>query len=524
MMRKAFLLIFCLPLLCFSYSSETVNVATAADLIGLFSSAKGSTVDVNIDIQEDLDFSRAGLILPLGANSSGACVSYSGVLHGNGHTIQGIAMNNRDKQPMFNHAGLFCSLKDAVIENLVIGSSCIFIGHHAGSLCVSVNGSLMMINVTNKASVTGHSSVGGFVGEARDLTKGVLVSFEKCVNEGKITGDGSVGGFIGYFYNNTNNRMTISSSMNSGIVTSMSDGAGGLIGYLSRNSGVGLEISRTTNNGIVTSASQVGGLVGHVGGDSESSTAMNIHGCANKGRVTGDSTVGGLVGVIASNVTMDISRCVNSGMIVGGKKGIVGGFVGEMQVSTSVKISASVNKQIVLGRGSYSAGLVGYASFDTSSSPATLSIINSENEDSISAGNGMACGLFCVDILCRNCLKSVVINSINKGNVGATIAYGISTTVTTARNVVSMGSVGSGPFTFWESSTDVGMLYGREDKCIGCPSHVALFNFNWNTGFYEVVKTGDHVQDLLNDAAQRGHYGMLWTPKLDLTDTKAQSF
>ena len=478
-------------------------------------------MDVDIDVKADLDFSQANLILPLGAHSSGTCVSYNGVLHGNGHVVSGVSMSNKDKYPAYSHAGLFCSLRDAVVENLVIDSSCIFVGSHAGSLCVSVRGSLKVVNVTNKAYVKGRSSVGGFVGEARDLVKDVLLSFEKCVNDGKVTGDDSVGGFFGYVFNSTNSRIAISNSINNGIIASNNYGAGGFFGYVSLNSGVNLEISRSTNNGIVTCTGQVGGLVGLVGHDNKSGTTMSIHLCTNKGRVTGDGTVGGLVGVIASNVTMDISRCTNTGIIVGGKKGIVGGLVGEVEVSTSVKITTSANKQLILGRGSYSAGLVGYVSSNTPSNPVELLVLNSENEGSISADNGMACGFFCMNPSHPKGLKSTVINSINKGDIGATtIGYGISTTVTSARNVVSMGKVGSGSFTFWGSSTDVDILYGMKDKCNGCTNNVTLFEFNWFTQFYQVVNSEDRVNDLLNEAAQREHYGMFWTAMLDLTDTK----
>ena len=124
----------------------------------------------------------------------------------------------------------------------------------------------------------------------------------------------------------------------------------------------------------------------------------------------------------------------------------------------------------------------------------------------------------------HNGFISEVINSINKGDVGGrTLGYGISTVVTIARNVVSMGKVGSGSFTFWESSTDVGMLYGAKNHCANCSDYVVLFEFNWHTGFYEDVNSGERVHDLLNNAAKRQHYGMFWTAKLNLVDAKVQS-
>ena len=138
-------------------------MSTADQLIDLFKNAAGNTLDEDIELLDDLDFSHASLTLPLGASSNGSCVPFSGKLQGNSHSIHGVVMKNKDSQG-FNHAGLFCSLKDAIVENLVIDSSCSFKGYNAGALCVSVNGSLVVRNVTNKAVVSGKEMVGGFVG------------------------------------------------------------------------------------------------------------------------------------------------------------------------------------------------------------------------------------------------------------------------------------------------------------------------------------------------------------------------
>ena len=124
-------------------------VSTADQLINLFKNAAGSTLDEDIELLGDLDFSHASLTLPLGAFSNGTCVPFSGKLQGNGHSIHGVVMKNQDRQ-VFNDAGLFCSLKNATVENLVIDSSCWFNGYSAGALCVFVEGSLVVKNDTKK--------------------------------------------------------------------------------------------------------------------------------------------------------------------------------------------------------------------------------------------------------------------------------------------------------------------------------------------------------------------------------------
>ena len=105
--------------------ADHVHVDSAEKLIRLFEEAGGKPLETHIEVTADLDFSFH--TLPLGAFSNGTCVSFSGVFQGNGHSIKGLKMNNT-KNEGYNNSGLFCSLKDATVENLVIDSSCSFIG------------------------------------------------------------------------------------------------------------------------------------------------------------------------------------------------------------------------------------------------------------------------------------------------------------------------------------------------------------------------------------------------------------
>ena len=158
-----------LPLLFVSFLCaslcRTHPVATADDLISLFNDATGNTLQTHIEVTADLDFSSSNLTLPLGAFFNGTCVAYSGVFQGNGHSIKGLKTNNANKAG-YRHAGLFCSLKNATVENLVIDSSCSFTGYHAGALSVSVGGSLTVKHTTNNAVVNGagYTGTGGFIG------------------------------------------------------------------------------------------------------------------------------------------------------------------------------------------------------------------------------------------------------------------------------------------------------------------------------------------------------------------------
>ena len=110
-----FVLLFC------SSSCYSDTVSTADDLINLFNSATGGALKTDIELLDDLDFSETNLTLPLGAFPNGTCLAFSGVLQGNNYLIKNLRMDNLDNKG-YDDAGLFCSLKEATVENLIIDS------------------------------------------------------------------------------------------------------------------------------------------------------------------------------------------------------------------------------------------------------------------------------------------------------------------------------------------------------------------------------------------------------------------
>ena len=433
---------------------EHFEVTSAQQLIKLLDISKANHFDANITLLDDLDFSDSPLTLPFGVSSDGSCVPYTGVFEGNGHTIKGLVMNNEDNQG-YNKAGLFCAMENATFENLVIDSSCSFTASSAGALSVSLTGSLTATNVTNKADVSGNEGVGGFVGMISHISQEAGVTLKDCVNDGKITGRYNLGGFVGEVRNNKDFNMSFSDCINNGNLTARF-GLGGFVGNIYDNTNIAMTISNCTNNGICT--------------------------------VTQDS-VGGFIGCFQDSIsmTMTISDSMNTGMITGVL------FVG---------------------------GLVGVFTTEPESSLNAFTIINSANKGNVSSEE-YACGMFCVISDTTDNLNTTVLNSINKGSVNATTnAYGITNIITKARNVVSMGEVNasSGSFTFWNMSTDVDLFFGMDGKCVNCTDGTTLFVHKTNTGFYEVVESGEHVHDLLNAEVEKQDYGMFWTKELELVD------
>ena len=67
-----------------------MDVGTADELISIFTDKTGSVVETDIELLQDLDFSNAGLTLPLGARSYDSCIPFSGTMYGNGFSIKNL--------------------------------------------------------------------------------------------------------------------------------------------------------------------------------------------------------------------------------------------------------------------------------------------------------------------------------------------------------------------------------------------------------------------------------------------------
>ena len=464
---------------------ERFEVTSAQQLIKLLNISEANHFDANIVLLDDLDFSDSALTLPLGLVSETNYVPYTGVFEGNGHTIKNLVMDNTE-DPDAPFAGLFFGIGDATVQDLVIDSSCSFAGIYAGTLSTTLTGSLTLTNVMNKATVYGLNEAGGFVAvDMGSLHQVNQVTIKNCVNDGTITGKLAGGAFIS---------------------------------EISEQAFVTVTLSDSINNGNITGNCCTGGLVGTL---QSSHVTMIISNCTNNGNVTTETDfVGGLTGFIYENgnITINISSFINNGFITGreGAGGFIG-YIGENNNET-VTIYNSMNTGEITGRLSAIGGLIGGIDAKSETFLNTLSIINSVNKGNVSS-NRIACGMFCINPDYMYILNTTVINSVNKGGVNGTAnAYGITNIITKARNVVSMGEINSYYIltTFWNMSTDTDLIFGLDGKCFNCPDNTTIFVHNTNTGFYDVVESGEHVHDLFNAEAEKQNYGMLWTEELEL--------
>lgn len=463
--------------------AHSVGVSSATELINVFKNLQGDFVDTEIELLADLNFSFSGLSLPLGVDSQGNCVPFNGTLHGNGHNISSLVMNVPTTiGSKYKHAGLFCSLGGgARIENLLIDSSCSFSGYNAGALSPVVTGSITVVNVINRASISATAEAGGFIGRLYELLNtDITIVVTDCVNDGNVVGGSSVGGFIGYI------------------------ACGGK-----------LVVSNFTNNGEIgggKTGGNIGGFAGYVQ-DIKEASVLNY---SNNGFVSGSSSVGGVIGLLKDVPETEFSGISNVGNITGDYD--IGGFIGNVDATTSFNLSLSncINSGNVTAD-SYAAGFVGVVFSPRPPNTVTFSIVNGANTGAVMANNGKACGIFCVGMV--ETVFSSVRNSINKGDVSGNPVYGIADNITLASNVVSMGDITvlETSYTFWKLSSDVSLFYGKKDQCVSCTG-ATLFTYNANTGFYEVDGSDDYVHNRLNKEAEVQQYGMMWSKELQLVE------
>jgi len=145
--------------------------------------------------------------------------------------------------------------------------------------------------------------------------------------------------------------------------------------------------------------------------------------------------------------------------------------------------------------------------------------LNNGNVTSISNNQkSVVCGLVCTS---TNSVQLYISNSVNKGTVEGTQAYGISSAKVYPNNIVSMGVVNGkdSAYSFWgsagESSTTV---YGFADICVSCANTVKLFYKNESDGNYQLSGDSTLLDVLLNEEVEKQGYSLRWDNNLLLVE------
>ena len=256
----------------------------------------------------------SGVSIPIGSTSHPFC----GTLDGNNKTIT-LSMSGAQA-----NQGLFAALSyGAYISDLVIDGRINSSASNAGGVVgyiVTPKDSLrpQIVNVTNKAVITGVSNVGGIAGRTS------FAEISNCRNEAALEAETNAGGIIGFSY-----QTKVNSCMNWGIITGTKDCGKVVLRQdgnhrLSYLDGSGSQSFSSDNN---TPTLGVGGIAGWA-----QVTAFNE--CVNNGKVSAVSKAGGIAG--AMFMSSSASNCSNTGEVVASAD-FVGGIVGWFFKNGSLK-------------------------------------------------------------------------------------------------------------------------------------------------------------------------------------------
>lgn len=243
-----------------------------------------------------------GTFNPLGGTGqNGDDNPFTGKFDGLDYNIFNLNINRADE----NNVGLFGVVgSGAVINNVTLVGGSITGKNNVGALAGSVQGGAHISNVTNSASVTGASNVGGIVGASIGTDENHTV-YDGLINTGTIISSGTDDGKGG----------TVSN-------------AGGLIGYLEEGElggasyNLGAVKGQTDESGNMTVGYNVGGLVGHavdsvIGNkdtiDEDGNVIAEGATVYNRLNVTGKYNVGGIVGNMEGST---VQNAENSGSVL----------------------------------------------------------------------------------------------------------------------------------------------------------------------------------------------------------------
>jgi hypothetical protein len=410
----------------------------------------------DINAVQTVDWPAGDGFLPVGDDAHG----FTGHLDGNDFAIIGLFIDRGST----NTVGLFGKIDGATIEDVTLLDPNVTGAQQTGALAgYSYDSSIISCRITG-GNVTGTDRVGGMVGYKREgsmvdchsqttvvggIHTGGLVgrqelgSIEDCHYSGNtISGTAYVGGLLG-----SNNAGSLSHCTSEAHVFATSGYCGGLVGSCSPG-----PITDCHSKGTVFGNSEVGGLVGHLGGSGQdqgvtcTSEAMvtgtgnecgglvgnlgwaNVRDCWATGRVVGNNRVGGLVGFCSSSNGQTITNSYAMGNVEGYED--VGGLVGKAMRTT---IGDSYSTGMVVGTTDVG-GLVGYHYYIGS-----ISRCFSAGDAN---GSGFDCGGFVglSEAAISDCLSTGDVNG--DGFVGGFV--GETTDSATTANCYSIGRVSGG--------------------------------------------------------------------------------
>ena len=347
---------------------------------------------------------------PIGENGN---TKFQGAFSGNDKMISHLSIRDYSGQ----YAGMFGYLyTGGSVTGVKLDATCsisctnTYVGGVVGySSANGTTDATVISNCSSAATMTGSSSTGGVVGAAGS---GVKVS--GCQNTGTVTAAGdSVGGVIG----DSTGASSITDCSNGGAVTGRQY-VGGVAGKRAFYAGHTNVDAGLHNSGAVTASSQyVGGILGYVQNNENSTYTYTLTDSENTGEVSGQSHVGGVVGAYtntAVGVSATLSNCTNTGAVGStGTSYSVGaaGIAGFASTKGQMTIERCWNQGAISGAANSSGAAVGILSSQTNSS-ARITIDNCYNTGTLTNGKYLAqiCG-FVFNVEVKNSYGAGVVTS-----------------------------------------------------------------------------------------------------------------
>ena len=271
-----------------------------------------------IQLTQDIDLE--GTELTIGIYKDDEKKYFYGTLDGNGHSIKGLKIENKDQ----GYVGLFPYLtKYATVKNLTLEEPVIETkGSYVGAL----------VGFDNNANI------------------------ENChVIDAKITGITNVGGLIGQL-----NKGNITNCSATGIITATNDQVGGIIGSTGYN--VTAVITACRFNGTLKAdyeSGRAGGIVGVISNSTATITACYASGSFSSGTTSSivpSCSLGGIVGIGMNNANVTLKACYANVTLdneeesqVPSKGGIIGSNSATLNVSDCYWASASTTAGVGSG-------------------------------------------------------------------------------------------------------------------------------------------------------------------------------
>ena len=300
---------------------------------------------------------------------------FTGTLLGNGYCIKNLNINASS-----SNVGLFSTLEGSVMNLQIENASVTVSGRNenVGILCGELKGSVIDVVVSGKVSAEKSANVGGVCGYVS--TKGACV-LSDITNNASVTGLSCVGGCFGKVYDYVSNgineySLVFSNVKNTGAIVATEDYVAGIVAFVEAEAtgyggGVSTSFIDCANSGSVSGNYYVAGIVGYADSDNDSI----IDSCSNAAPIRAQAYTGCIAAVTGNFV---IVNCSNEGSTLtatgyyldeGKKYAYVGGIVGQ---GTCLENCTNYIDIEYNGGGDFVGGLMGYCNLGPAITGASL--------------------------------------------------------------------------------------------------------------------------------------------------------